>query len=236
MATARKAAADKTTSTAPERNVRVDVVVVLLTAQDGRLKVLCLRQEKGVWALPKGTPGSSEKLITAVERVIKDQMGTSLDYIEQLYTFGNTIPRSGDRVIEVGYYGLIPAGSVEIPKSPETDLWWYDTEELPNLIGDHASVVKVARERLRGKLAYTAVGFELLGAEFTLTQLQKLYETILDRPLDKRNFRRKIDNMGIVEPTGRIWRNPRGRHAELWTFKPEVFEQIRPRTGDPLQF
>src|SRR4051812_39093240 len=146
MATAQKA--DKGGA---EHGFRVDVVVVLLTAQDARLKVLCLRQEKGVWALPKGTPSQSEKLLSAVERVIKVQIGSSVDYIEQLYTFGDTVPRSGERIIEVSYYGLIPAGRVQIPKSPEADLWWYDTEELPNLVGDHASVVKFARERLRGK-------------------------------------------------------------------------------------
>lgn len=234
MATARKGTAEKSTG---DRRIRVDVVVVLLTAIESRLKVLGLRVDKGIWALPSDNVSPTEKLQSAVERVIKEQLGTSLEYIEQLYTFGNTIPRgSAERVIEVGYYGLVPAGSIEIPRAPDSDIWWFDTEELPNLVSEHANVVTVAKERLRGKVAYTAVGFELLGEEFTLTQLQKLYETILGRPLDKRNFRRKIDNMGIVEPLGKIWKNPRGRHAELWRFKPEVFQKLKPRTADPLQF
>jgi 8-oxo-dGTP diphosphatase len=215
--------------------VRVDVVVVLLTVDEGTLKVLCTRADKNQWALPAGTPGVSEKLQTAVERVIKEQLGTRVDFIEQLYTFGNNVPRSGERIIEVSYFGLIPSGSIQVDRF-STDLAWFNEADMPPLTGEGALVVQVARERLRGKLAYTAVGFELLGEEFTLTQLQRLYETILDKPLDKRNFRRKIDNMGIVEPTGKIWRNPRGRHAELWRFKPEVFKQITPRSGDPLQF
>jgi 8-oxo-dGTP diphosphatase len=229
MATVHKAGAG-------DKNIRVDVVVVLLTIVDGALKVLCTKADRNTWTLPTGTPGFSEKLLAAVERVIKEQLGASVDYYEQLYTFGNHIPRGGDRVIEVSYYGLIPAGSVDISKANEEQgLAWFTEKDLPALTGDHATVVQVARERLRGKLAYTAVGFELLGEEFTLTQLQRLYETIMDKELDKRNFRRKIDNMGIVEPTGNIWRNPRGRHAELWRFKPEVFKQLAPK-GDPLQF
>jgi len=225
-------------SATPDKQIAVNVVVVLLTVVDGELKVLCVRGDRNNWSLPNSAPGGAEKLQSAVERVIREQLGTSVDFIEQLYTFGNNIPRSGDRVIEVSYFGLIPAGSVDTSAktSVEKGLAWFNESELPALGGDHATIVQVARERLRGKLAYTAVGFELLGEEFTLTQLQRLYETILGKPLDKRNFRRKIDNMGIVEATGRIWKNPRGRHAELWRFKPEVFEQIRPRSGDPLQF
>lgn len=208
---------------------------MLLTISEGALKALLVRQDKARWCLPNAVLQSNEPLRRCAERVISDQAGISVDYLEQLYTFGNTIPAKGPRAIEVSYYGLVP--SVLLHPEAMADrsrINWFALGELPQVLESHGRIVKVALERLRGKLAYTAVGFELLHESFALAELQHLYEIILGKVLDKRNFRKKIFDLGILEPTSQRARG-RGRPALLYRFKPEVFQQIEAK-GDIFQF
>jgi hypothetical protein len=211
------------------RHVEVRVAVVLLTIHGGALKALLVPQRDGSYALPSGTLGFDEPLSAAAERVMQSA-GAHADYLEQLYTFGNLPPSSSERFIEVSYFALVPsAGPAGMPADgrpvPGGPAWFAEGEQ-PSLILDHANIVKAARIRLRGKLSYTAVGFELLPEVFTLAELQNIYELILGKQLDKRNFRRKIYELGIVEPTGEERASFRGRPASLYRFKAEVFEQI----------
>ena len=211
------------------------VVVVLLTISEGALKALLVRQDKARWCLPHAQLNSEEPLRKCAERVVSALAGIKVDYLEQLYTFGNKIPPSGPRVIEVAYYGLVP--SVLLHPEAMADrsrINWFGMDERPQMVDGHGQIVKAAVERLRGKLAYTAVGFELLQESFTLAELQNLYEIILGKVLDKRNFRKKIFDLGILEPTNQRARG-RGRPALLYRFKLEVFKQIEAK-GDIFQF
>jgi 8-oxo-dGTP diphosphatase len=211
------------------------VVVVLLTISEGALKALLVRQDKARWYLPHALLAPDEPLRRCAERVVGTLAGINVDYLEQLYTFGNTVPADSPRVIEVAYYGLVPSVLLHPEEMADrTRINWFNISEQPPLVDSHPRIMRFAVERLRGKLAYTAVGFELLQEAFTLAELQNLYEIILGRVLDKRNFRKKIFDLGILEPTSQRARG-RGRPALLYRFKPEVFKQIEAK-GDIFQF
>jgi 8-oxo-dGTP diphosphatase len=213
----------------------IAVEIVLMTISGDALRTLLLRPAGGGWQLPRGTVGAREPLRRSAERIIAQQVGISVDYLEQLYTFGNTVPDTGERVIEICYYGLVPTRLVDLAADGAAQRAWFGQAELSVLPLLAEKIVERARQRLRGKLSYTAVGFELLPEQFTLAELQQLYEIILGKRLDKRNFRRRIAELGIVEATGAERTLPRGRPAALFSFKPEVFERLESR-GDILAF
>jgi 8-oxo-dGTP diphosphatase len=220
------------------RQVGVAVIVVVMTISEGALKILLVRKDDRRWALPNGQPRVDESLLIAANRVVSEQAGIKMDYLEQLYTFGDQIPDDRPRTIEVSYYGLVPSVLLRTEKlADRSAVNWFAEVEQPPLVANHKTVVELARDRLRGKLAYSAVGFELLPGEFTLAELQNLYEVILSKELDKRNFRRKINELGILEPTGkeRSSHQGRGRPASLYHFKPEVFRKIETK-GDIFPF
>lgn len=214
------------------------MVVVVMTISEGALKTLLLRHDGTHWSLPSGTPASDEPLTAAAERIIKDRAGIEVEYMEQLYTFGDSVPEAGPRLIEISYHGLVPSVLLRSDKlADRQSVNWFAETEQPPLVKDHAAVVQVARQRLRGKLSYTAVGFELLPEKFALAELQNLYEVILGKELDKRNFRKKISELGVLEATGeeRSSHRGRGRPASLFRFRPEVFHQIETK-GDIFPF
>lgn len=218
------------------RQLGVAVVVVLMTISEGALKTLFGRRARSRWALPSGEPGIDEPLAKAAERAIQELTGIQVDYLEQLYTFSFHTPASRRRV-EVSYFGLVPSTLLVLNRPAENQaVAWFSESEQPKLAGGHAEIAQAARNRLRGKLAYSAVGFELLPDTFTLADLQQLYEVILGKVIDKRNFRKKIIELGILEKTGQCSsRRGRGRPAVLFRFKPEVFRQLELK-GDIFPF
>jgi len=218
--------------------IGVAVVVVVMTISEGALKTLLLRHDDRHWTLPSGKPLHDEPLSAAAERIIKQQAGIEVEYMEQLYTFGDTVAEDQPRLIEITYHALVPSVLLRSDQlADRQSVNWFAEPEQPPLVKDHAAVVDVARQRLRGKLSYTAVGFELLPEEFALAELQNLYEVILGKELDKRNFRKKISELGVLEATGEE-RRPRrggGRPASLFRFRPEVFHKIEAK-GDIFPF
>lgn len=210
------------------RQLGVAVVVVLMTISEGTLKTLFVRHDRLRWALPGGELNTDEPLLKAAERIIWDMLGIKVDYLEQLYTFAFPAAARARCTVEVSYHGLVPSPLLRLERQAEQlPAGWFREDEQPKLVSGHAEIVQVARSRLRGKLAYTAVGFELLPDAFTLVELQQLYEVIMGKVIDKRNFRKKIIELGIVEPTGkRSSVRGRGRPALLFRFKPEVFKQL----------
>jgi 8-oxo-dGTP diphosphatase len=218
--------------------IKVKVVVVVLTISEGALKTLLVRRDRNFWSLPSGQPKHDEPLHDAAERITQEKVGITVDYLEQLYTFGDNIPAKSERMIEVSYYGLVPSTLLRFNQlTDHQSASWFSEHEQPRLAEDHAMIVKTARDRLRGKLAYTAVGFELLPDQFTLGELQNLYEVILGKEIDKRNFRRKINELGILERLGkaRTSRAGRGRPAALFKFKHDVFKALDAK-GDIFPF
>ena len=218
----------------------VSVDVVALTARDKRLEVLLVqRSEKpfaGYWAIPGGFVGMNEGLDAAAARKLRDKTGVdeAAPFLEQLYTFGTVDRDPRHRVITVAYYALIPAPDSGLPNAAKgvpvaganaSDAQWFDVAALPPLAFDHAEILRVAVARLRAKLGYTAVAYALLPDEFTLTELQTVYETILTRILDKRNFRKKMLSLDILEATGKERRLGAHRPAQLfrWTKREPVF-------------
>jgi len=215
----------------PRPAVTVDVVI--FTLRDGDLQVLLVRRKKppfqGMWALPGGFVRIDESLEDAALRELEEETGVRDVYLEQLYTFGDPDRDPRGRVITVAYFALVPANAVHACAGDDAaEARWWSMYHLPPLAFDHADILAYALQRLRYKLEYTAVGFELLPETFTLSELQAAYEVILGEKLDKRNFRRKILSADILEETGE-YRTGEGRPAKLYRFRDDAVAEVKAR-------
>lgn len=203
---------------------QIDVKVVVFTLGGNRLQVLlAYRQPDGVRQLP-GLPFSAGlSLDETAARCVTQYTGLHEVYLEQLYTY-----LSPDRnAVSVVYFALVPADSLLNGKD-ESDADWFPVETLPPLIPDHNDILAYALRRLRYKLEYSAVGFELLPDSFSLSELQSTYELILGEKLDKRNFRRRILQAGIIETTPQR-RSGEGRPAQLYRYRPDAVAEVKAR-------
>ena len=199
----------------------VTVDIVLFTIRDRRLHLLLIRRLakpfENRYALPGGFVLEEESLDTAATRELREETGVERVYLEQLYSFGDPKRDPRGRVITVAYYALVPQTHVLRAGTDAADAAWFPVTELPSLAFDHRKIVEYAHQRIRNKLDYTNVGFELLPDRFTLTELQLVHEAILGENLDKRNFRRKIIQKGIVKPT-KEWQHTGRKPAQLYRF------------------
>jgi len=202
---------------------RVATDAVIFAVIDGALKVLLIRIGEGAyggsWALPGGLVRMDESLDEAAERILSEKAGVDGVYLEQLGAFGDLDRDRRGRSVSVAYFALVN-GEEHLPKTIEyySDIAWKDVSRLPKLAFDHAKIIRVAEERLRSKLGYSNIAYGLMPKEFTLTELQALYEIILGHELDKRNFRKKIKDIGLVTHTGNIRQSERSRPARLYSF------------------
>jgi 8-oxo-dGTP diphosphatase len=215
----------------PRPSVTVDVVIFSLRDED--LQVLLIERGhppfEGMWAIPGGFVGIDESLETAALRELEEETGVRDVYLEQLYTFGDPERDPRGRVITVAYFVLVPAGATDPEAGTDAaDTRWWSIYDLPSLAFDHADILDYALERLRYKLEYTAVGFELLPETFTLSELQATYELILGEELDKRNFRRKVLSADVVEET-REFQTGEGRPAMLYRFRDDAVAEVKAR-------
>ena len=201
----------------------IAVVVVILTVVDDDLQVLLIHRGEepyaGYWALPGGLLGDGESLDRAAARKLLDETGVQDVYLEQLYTFGE-LPREGSdrRGVAVAYFALVQYEQVRLEERTTWQPEWHDAYKLPALAFDNNAVVDYAVRRLRSKLEYTNVAYSLLPRQFTLSELQQVYEAILDREMDKRNFRRRMLSLGIIKPAGGRRMEGAHRPAQLYTF------------------
>jgi len=199
----------------------VTVDVVLLTIRDRRLHLLLIRRlakpYEHRYALPGGFVREDESLDSAAARELREETGVEKVYLEQLYTFGDLKRDPRGRVITVAYYALVPHTQILRAGTDASDAAWFPVTELPALAFDHRKIVEYAHQRIRNKLNYTNVGFELLPEKFTLTELQLVHEAILGEALDKRNFRRKIVLKGIVKAI-KEWQQTGRKPAQLFRF------------------
>jgi 8-oxo-dGTP diphosphatase len=214
-------------------SVRVAVDIVIFTIQSGELRVLLVKRGippfENQFAIPGGFVLENESLDEAALRELKEETGVADVYLEQLYSFGKPDRDPRGRVISVSYFALIAADRAPlIAGSDAAEARWWPVAKLPALAFDHGKILEYSLQRLRNKLEYTTVGFQLLPSRFSLTELQEVYEAILDKKLDKRNFRRKLALLKILRPTRELRRGGR-RPARLYEFVAANFEKLKDR-------
>jgi 8-oxo-dGTP diphosphatase len=206
------------TNTHPHPAVTVDIVV--LTIVDDDLKVLLIQRDRapysGLWALPGGFVEMDESLRRAAWRELKEETGVNAAFLEQLGAFGHPDRDPRERVISVAYYALIPIERLEIQAASDArDARLFSLGALPELAFDHAKILRRAHQRLKDKLDDVLVPLQLVPQFFTLSELQHVVELILEKKLDKRNFRKKIQALDLVEETGEERRVGAHRPAKL---------------------
>lgn len=213
-------------------SVHVTVDLVIFALRDWELQVLLIRRGvppfEGRWALPGGFVRAGESLEEAARRELEEETGVADVYLEQLYTFGDPDRDPRGRVVTIAYYALLTGETA--PLSAGTDAGaaaWMPARRHPPLAFDHNRILAYALERLVNKLDYTTVGFQLLPKKFTLSQLQRVYEAVLGRTLDKRNFRRKMALLGILKPLDEWVQDGPSRPAQLYRFSAKEFERLR---------
>lgn len=212
-------------------SLRVTVDIVIFTLREGSLQVLLVKRGvppfEGHYAVPGGFIREGESLEEAALRELYEEAGVRNVFLEQLYTFGDPNRDPRGRVITVAYYALIASDKLSLVAGADAaEAQWAPVNDLPPLAFDHRSILDYAIERLRNKLEYTTVGFQLLPEKFTLGELQSVYEAILGRALDKRNFRRKIALLGILKPL-REWQHTGRKPAQLFRFAAARFEKLK---------
>lgn len=213
----------------PRPALTVDCVVFGLHGD--QLEVLLIERDQapfaGRWALPGGFVHMDESLESAARRELEEETNVRLAFLEQLYTFGDVGRDPRGRVVTVAYYGLVKR--VDHTIAADTDarsVGWFDVHKTPSLAFDHKTILKTALARLQSKLRYRPIGFELLPRRFTLSQLQRVYEIILERPLDKRNFRKKILATGLLIELDEFERDVPRRAARLHQFDKKTYRQL----------
>jgi 8-oxo-dGTP diphosphatase len=215
-----------------KRDVQVTVDIVIFALREWELQVLLIQRGvppfEGRWALPGGFVLDDESLESAARRELEEEAGVRDVYLEQLYTFGEPRRDPRGRVITVAYYALLTTDTVPLVAGTDAGAArWMPARKHPPLAFDHEHILDYALERLINKLEYTTVGFKLLPRKFTLGQLQRVYEAVLGRTLDKRNFRRKMSLLGILTPLDERIQDGPSRPAQLYRFSARHFERLR---------
>ncbi|MCF8714866.1 NUDIX hydrolase [Joostella atrarenae] len=213
------------------QNIKVAVDAVVFGYTDNSLKILLIQQkygsEKDKWGLPGGFVKDNETLDKAVVRELEEETGINANYLEQLYTFGALERDPRGRVISISYMALINPNNYKIKAASDAkDVKWFSINEIPPLAYDHCAILKVGKERLKNKINYQPIGFELLSKEFPFSDLENLYQTILDKKIDRRNFRKKIMSFGFLEETDKIHKPASGRPAKLYKFNQNKYKEL----------
>ncbi|MGB5018270.1 MAG: NUDIX domain-containing protein [Candidatus Moraniibacteriota bacterium] len=213
------------------QHIMVAVDTLVFTVIRGALHVLLIKiatdSYEGKWAAPGGLVGDRESLDAAASRILSEKAGVDGIYLEQLATFGGVDRDVRGRSVSVAYVALVSNEEYR-PKTTEyyAAIGWKSVDRLPALAFDHARMIKLARERLIGKIGYSNIGYALLPKEFTLSELQEVYEAILGRPLDKRNFRKKIQDVKLVMETGKKRQAGASRPAKLYSFSNRTLKMV----------
>ena len=216
----------------PRAALTVDCVVFGL--DEAELKVLLIERGlepfKGRWALPGGFVRVEETTDQAARRELEEETGLKNVFLEQLYTFGTVNRDPRERVVSVAHFALVKLSDHRARAATDAaNAEWFTVSKVPNLAFDHAEILAKALERLKGKVRYEPIGFELLPPKFTLSQLQHLYEAVLGTELDKRNFRKKVLGFGLLVPLKETLMAGRHRPAQLFQFEADKYEKLKKR-------
>ena len=207
---------------AETRRPTVAVLVVIFTVVEDRLQVLLIERSappaEGMWAIPGGALLRGEALEAAAARKLAEETGVTDLFLEQLYTFGDLDESGADGSVAVAWFALVDHTRVRLSKRTAWRPAWFDLEDMPPLAFANERVIETARERLINKLQYTDAAYSLLPPRFTMRELQAVYEAILGRELDKRNFRRQMKTKDFVGETAEVRKEGRHRPARLYQF------------------
>lgn len=212
--------------------VTVDAIVFGYNQENG-ISVLLIRRKIephiNEWALPGGFVLNDETLEEAVERELQEEAGISINYLEQLFTFGKPDRDPRRRIISISYFGLVKSVDFKLfASSDASEAAWFNIYDLPELAFDHKDIVEKAINRLRSKVTYEPIGFELLDRKFLFSDLEQLYMKLLGREIDRRNFKRKIMSLGlIVEFDEKAPTTSAGRPAKLYSFDSEKYKELK---------
>jgi 8-oxo-dGTP diphosphatase len=212
--------------------VATDAIVFGYSKNDG-VSVLLIQRKyepfKNSWALPGGFVLEEESLEESVRRELSEETGVQLNYLEQLYTFGKPDRDPRQRIISVAYFGLVKTGQYqELKASTDAEnAKWFSIKKLPQLAFDHKQILSIAIERLRAKVRYQPIGFELLDKKFPFSDLEKLYMALLDRDINRRNFSTKILSFGFLEETGELSKQEgKGRPGKMYQFNQKRYKEL----------
>jgi len=215
----------------PKPSVTTDIII--FTIKDNDLQVLLVKRAiepfKNKWAIPGGFAQIDESLEQAAKRELEEETGVKDVYLEQLYTFGDVKRDPRGRVITVAYMALINSDKIKLKATTDvSDAQWFSVSKIPQLAFDHQKILNYAIKRLKWKFEYTTVAFSLLPEKFTLTQIQKIYEIVFSKELDKRNFRKKILSLDILN-SEEIQQDVSHRPPQLYSLKkdaPKIIELL----------
>ncbi len=209
--------------------IRLAVDSVIFGFDERELKLLLIQRDiepQGAWSLVGGFVEANEDLDAAAVRILRKYTGLDNIFIEQLHTFGNVNRDPTGRVISVVYYALLKISLYDEKLSKAYNVQWVSIHKLPPLIYDHRQMVQVALDHLKEKVSTHPVGFELLQEQFTLPQLQSLYEVILDRKLDRRNFRKKMLSTNLLIKLEKAQRDFANRPADYYRFDRHKYQEL----------
>ena len=199
----------------------ITVDTVILTLKNDSLQVLLVKRDnepfKGKWAIPGGYVRMSENLDDAAMRVLKEKTNVDNIYLEQLYTFGDPLRHPVARVITCAYFALIRSEDVNV--STDENVQWHRVDDLPALAFDHKEIIQYSLKRTRERLELCPVAYQLLNEKFTLTEMQRAYELIMGKSLDKRNFRKKVTQTEGLKELNEFSKTSSKRPARLYTFE-----------------
>jgi 8-oxo-dGTP diphosphatase len=215
----------------PQISLTVDAVVFGYDSTP-RVSVLLIKRKndpfKNLWAIPGGFVEAGESLEQAVARELQEETGISISYLEQLYTFGQPERDPRGRVVSVAYFGLVKPDTFKVSASSDaSEAEWFDINDLPSLAFDHKHILEMAINRVRAKITYEPIGFELLDQQFPFSDLENLYSTLLGRPIDRRNFRKKILSYGLLDEQNQKVSKGAGRPAQLFRFNQKRYFQLK---------
>lgn len=204
---------------------------VIFGFDEGELKILLIKRAqdpfKDSWALPGGFMDMDEDAETCALRELEEETGIKNAFVEQLYTFTKVDRDPRSRVVSIAYYALVKLSDYSICAGDDAaQAQWFPLSEVPGLAFDHADVLSVAIQRLKGKIKYQPIGFELLPEKFTIPELQRLYEVVLQMQLDRRNFRKKILSTGLLTDLSEEVTGVPHKRPKLYRFDKAKYEEL----------
>jgi 8-oxo-dGTP diphosphatase len=213
--------------------VTVDAVVFGYSKSEGVAVLLIQRKYppyKDLWALPGGFVLDEESLEEAVQRELQEETGIRVNYMEQLYTFGQPGRDPRQRIISVAYFALVKSSMYQqlMASTDAEKAQWFNIKKLPQLAFDHKEIVNTAIERVRGKIRYEPIGFELLDKKFPFSDLEKLYMALLDREIDRRNFAKKMLALNMLDETNEVAKpEGKGRPSKMYQFNKKRYQELQ---------